>query len=613
MFAHIFYDKKPFFNAFTLFFSYYFLLILSNWPLKSTKVLDKSVKYAIICLSANTENIILKGEKTMKKILAAVLATLMAVTILAGCGPKEPVETGDALGLVLMQASGTPYNANPDSPISKAMIEKTGVYIKEVIIADPNAMDLSKINLAFSTGDVPDLVKFDQMSPNSSTTYNKLKDESQFVDVSQYITDEMPNLQKLTSDKTMYSNLNVVAGTDPLYAIPYGFPLSNDDIVYDGGGGITWAREDWLKAVGVDAGDIVTMEDYGNLLQKFKDEIPDVNGLPIIPSILGGAGGNWPEAAKQYASPWFWMQEDGTMNTQHYHEWYVKSMEFLAHCYSTGLLDKESYTQQQDMVDEKITTGRVGCYVANIKDMVEKYNPILAETVPGARFVPLYNMLYGKMVDERMEPESGVFYQQVNMKAYTCITNKVVDDGNIEKVLKFLDFIASEEGQLLVNLGVEGETWEKVDGKPALKKEIYDVYASDQLGNAMTQYGLDSYALAGYDMHYEITGGDKYNWQYEDAESEYNKFAKLVCRELRPTPTPDVTNFVLQMPTFQSVVADKVYEVMTPLQNEALTASSGAEGKALAEKVIQAGRDLGLTEFLDEAAKGYTEFASQFK
>ncbi len=549
----------------------------------------------------------------LKRILAAVLATVMATSLLASCGPKEPVDTGDALGLVLMQASGTPYNANPDSPISKAMIEKTGVYIKEVIIADPTAQDMSKINLAFSTGDVPDLVKFDQFSPGSGNTFNKLKDENQFVDVSQYITDEMPNLQKLTSDKIMYSNLNVVAGTDPLYAIPYGFPMSNNDIVYDGGGGITWAREDWLKAVGVDAGDVVTMEDYGNLLQKFKDEIPDVNGLPIIPSILGGNGGNWPEAAKQYASPWFWMQEDGTMNTQHYYPWYINSMEFLAHCYSTGLMDKEAYTQQQDMVDEKITTGRVGCYVTSIENMVEKYNPILAESVPGARFVPLYNMLYGKMVDERMTPESGVIYQQVNMKNYTAVTNKVLDEGNIDKVLKFLDFIASEEGQLLVNLGVEGETWEMIEGKPALKEDVYKVFSSDQKGNAMTQYGLESYALVGYDMHYEITGGDKYNWQYEDETSDYYIFAKQVCKELRPFPTPNVDNFVLQMPTFQSIVADKVYEVMTPLQNEALTASSGAEGKALAEKVIQAGKDLGLTEFLEEAAAAYTEFASQFK
>ncbi len=549
----------------------------------------------------------------LKRILAAVLATVMVAGLLSSCGPKKPVETGDALGLVLMQASGTPYNANPDSPISKAMIEKTGVYIKEVIIADPAANDMSRINLAFSTGDVPDLVLFDQYSPGSGNAYNKLKGENQFVDVSQYITDDMPNLKKMTEDKIMYSNLNVVAGTDPLHAIPVGFPMSNDDIVYNGGGAPTWAREDWLKAVGVDAGDIVTMEDYGNLLQKFKDEIPDVNGLPIIPSILGGDGGSWPEAAKQYASQWFWMQEDGTMSTQHYHEWYIKSMEFLAHIYATGLLDKEAYTQKQDMVDEKIVNGRVGCFVKSVKDVVEKYNPMLAEVVPGARFVPLYNMLYGKMCDERMEPESGVIYQTVNMEKYTAITTKVVDDGNIEKVLKFLDFIASEEGQLLVNLGVEGVTWEKIDGKPALKEDVYKLYASDQKGTAMTEYGIDAYKLAGYDMHYEITGGDKYNWQYEDETSDYYIFSKQICKELRPFPTPDVSNFVLQMPTFQSVVADKVYEVMTPLQNNALTASSAAEGKAIAEQVIQAGKDLGLSEFLDEAGKAYTEFAAQFK
>ncbi len=546
----------------------------------------------------------------MKRFLSVVLTAVLAMTVLAGCGgSKKPVVEGEPIGIRLMQVQGVRHDANPESVVSQKMIEETGVYINELIYDE----DGSKLQISFSSGDVPDMVKFNQYDPASSMNYNKLIDENQLVDVTQYITDDMPNLKKIINDKTAVSRLNVVAGKDPLYAIPFGYPLSNENIEYRENVANIWAREDWLEIVGVDAGDIVTPDDLKELLVKFKEQIPDVNGKPIIPAILRANGGHWPDLAKGYATPWFFIQPDGTMSTQHYHELYVKTIEFLADLYSTGLLDPESYTQQDDMVKEKIVTGRVGVITGSTGEMVDMYNPTIAELYPEAKFVPLYNMIEGRMVDEKMEPESRVAYLQTEIKGYVALTTKTVEDGTIDDILRMLEYIASEEGQLLVNLGVEGVTWEKVEGKPALKEDIYKDFSSDQKGKVMTEYGIDAYNFAGYDMHYELVGGDQYNWQYIDEDSDYYKFRDLLCKEIRPAVDPDPSTFVIQMPEFQSVVADKIYEVMTPIQNKALTASSAEEGRALAEQVLQAGKELGMDEFLALATEQYHAFADQFK
>ena len=51
---------------------------------------------------------------------------------------------------------------------------------------------------------------------------------------------------------------------------------------------------------------------------------------------------------------------------------------------------------------------------------------------------------------------------------------------NPERAIQFMDYLMSEHGQMLTYLGVEGETYDIVDDKPVIRKDVADILESDR-------------------------------------------------------------------------------------------------------------------------------------
>ena len=49
-----------------------------------------------------------------------------------------------------------------------------------------------------------------------------------------------------------------------------------------------------------------------------------------------------------------------------------------------------------------------------------------------------------------------------------------------ERAIAFMDYLLSEHGQMLIYLGVEGVTYDMVDGRPVLKEEVSKILYSDR-------------------------------------------------------------------------------------------------------------------------------------
>ena len=179
-------------------------------------------------------------------------------------------------------------------------------------------------------------------------------------------------------------------------------------------------------------------------------------------------------------------------------------------------------------------------------------------------------------------------------------------------IVKFFDFIASDEGQLLVNLGVEGVTWENIAGKPAMKKEVYDQWIGESKRSLISGHGLTRYNFAGNDKHYEISGGDEWNWQLENKNLDGYKYKQLVCKERRIGIEPDPVGFVTTMKEFNDM-SIAVYDLITPIQNKALTAKNEQEGKILAKEIQSKAIELGLQKFLDTATEKYNAMKKEME
>ncbi|MDQ0230018.1 ABC transporter substrate-binding protein [Metabacillus malikii] len=129
-----------------------------------------------------------------------------------------------------------------------------------------------------------------------------------------------------------------------------------------------------------------------------------------------------------------------------------------------GLLDKESFTQEDDQATQKFVTGKSFIINGNSQTVIlhrtdmdktlGKDNYKIAKiTVPGG---PAGQLMSGSRL------ENGVM-----------ISSKAKESENFEAILQFIDWLYySDEGQEFAKWGVEGTTYTKTDGVRKLVEDV---------------------------------------------------------------------------------------------------------------------------------------------
>ena len=56
----------------------------------------------------------------------------------------------------------------------------------------------------------------------------------------------------------------------------------------------------------------------------------------------------------------------------------------------------------------------------------------------------------------------------------TWITTAAVEEGKLDAILEFFDYLFSDEGIFITNYGIEGESYKVVDGKPVIQSPYVD-------------------------------------------------------------------------------------------------------------------------------------------
>ncbi len=135
---------------------------------------------------------------------------------------------------------------------------------------------------------------------------------------------------------------------------------------------------------------------------------------------------------------------------------YKEMLTYFNKLVKDGLLDKESFTQDDDTAVQKFVTGKSFIISTNSQEIVSyrsKMDQTLGEgnysiskiTVPGG---PKGHLMAGSRL------ENGIM-----------LSSKVKDHENFEAILQFIDWLwYSDEGQEFAKWGVEGLTYTKEDG-----------------------------------------------------------------------------------------------------------------------------------------------------
>lgn len=364
--------------------------------------------------------------------------------------PKEPIT------LTLFDKNvGDPFT----NPVAEEITKRTGVFIE---IQQPTGNPDEKLNLMLVSGDLPDIALIDRRE----ATLNKYIAGGALIPLNDLIDQYAPNIKARYGDvlsKSVYEDgknyyLNNWYGLDP---------------------NPNWAinmRMDILEEFGygerAKAGDSFTQEEFLDLLRKFKAKYPSVDGNPSIPMTVNAD--HMPTIVGSFKAMYGmknYYEHDGKLEFIVKDPRYLEMIKFINTLYTEGLLDREWGINKAQNYAQKTASGRVFATAGGVVNE--------ANTAFRAELGEDTNKLFYafKVTAPGVDPNQTTFGPRSSL-GWDGVGITVANKHPVETI-KFLDFLASEEGQYLLMWGKEGMNWNMENGVHVPTQEALDAISKD--------------------------------------------------------------------------------------------------------------------------------------
>lgn len=427
-----------------------------------------------------------------------VLTTTLFAGLLAACGNNNdnagnaspgtsanPSATSSAseenlapLTMTFYSEDPNPNWANMQDEVGKALTSKTGITLDaEYAVGDP----VQKSSLIAASGEYPDLISAKQ-------SISKFVDAGAVLDLTDLIDQHAPNIKKVFEGQM--GRLKYSEDDPSIYVIPSYSTVGQQ--YFNAGGGFELQHR-VVKELGYPQ--IKTVKDFEKAIKDYLALHPtDENGNPNIglslnaddwhmyisvtnPAFLATGGADDGE---------FHIDIDTQEVTYHFRRPEEKEyFRWLNHMNAEGLLDKESFVQKYDQYKAKIATGRVLGLIDQDWDYGDGEKALKAE----GKFEYGYGHYPVTLTEEFKEAS---FWPTGFMAGNGVAISK--DNPDPVRAIKFLDYLASDEGQVLMNWGIEGTHYNVVDGKRVIPEEVNNRKINDAT-NFQKESGIGNYNL----------------------------------------------------------------------------------------------------------------------
>lgn len=404
--------------------------------------------------------------KLTNRIGAAVLATAMVGTLLTGCGggsASATASTGDGTAA----ASSTESSGGGDNTYTMFMRstyvdwikelkwydvaeERTGIHVDYISGPEEAADVYSEVDQRVISGDLPDAV----MTKLAQTSV--YGPQGVFADLAPYIEKYAPNLQKYIDDNPDYKAL--VTDTDGhIYGLCKETPIFADLIGY---------RVDHFKAAGIDPDSIVNVDDFTKALETLKAYYgkDNPNYYPLTGRDTAIRFASWFGAASSISST----ESNGIYINGHYKDGSIdimsdgayKMVETMKKWYDEGLIQPEwvAGTFSEADWEAAMLNGNGSIFY----DFYNRAEWFMENGGPDND--PNYQMgVLNFIKDDNGNPQKMTVSMKYNDECVTAINANCSED-KIKTILTFIDYFYSEEGEILANYGVEGESFKDTNG-----------------------------------------------------------------------------------------------------------------------------------------------------
>lgn len=456
-----------------------------------------------------------------KKLWACMLTAAMLAGVLSGCGSKEETQSSNA-GEVSSEGEVvelTFYNADGQEdpwsdPVALALTEATGVKLKTDY---PVSSDDEKIALMIAEQKYPDIIfaKGDAAS---------LIDAGALIDMTDLIEEYGPNIKKMYGEE--FEKLKYSKEDASIYQLS-SYAVGGETYKHSGTAQVQW---DVLKANDYKLPQ--SLEEYEELLKDYLAQNPTTeDGLSNIGISLSAADWHW---MITLGNPAGYIADGAPDNGQwlideNYNASYKftsqkerEYFQWLNRMYNEGILDPEFATQTHEDYIAKISSGRVLSLLDTDWDYSDGEKVLKSDNKYGKTYagIPLTMNADTKC--------ASLMYQGLTTGYGIGITTACKDPV---AAIKFIDYICSDEGQVLVQWGVEGVNYfVDEDGHRYRTQEEIDYANSDKDYAKKTGVGFHNYPFPCYGDGVVDATGSTYTTRSKDAViAEYDEEQKAAC------------------------------------------------------------------------------------
>jgi len=434
-----------------------------------------------------------------RKVVSLMLVSAMVAGMLAGCGSDSgsskggsSTETGSAaeasssgetaddaddkspITFEYFNADGK--NGNWDNPVANT--EATGVTLDVSYPVASQGDAKEDVALMIANDEYPDMI----YAKGSATD---LYQAGALIDMTDLIEKYGPNIKKMYGaemEKLKWSQ------DDPgIYQLSYS-GVNQKTLTTGGSCQIQWAalKENDYKYP-------KTLDEYEKMIKSYLAAHPKTeDGLDMIGITMSASDWHWmitlgnPAGLIADASPdngqWI-IDDEYNVHYKHVTDEEKEYFKWLCRMYNEGILDPNFATQTDDDYIAKVASGRV----VAITDAEWHYSQCEATLVADGKVDQTYVGLPVTLREDQVE--KALLYQGTTVGWGIGITKSCEDPV---RAIKFLDYLCSDEGQILYHWGIEGENYFlDDDGQPYRTDEEVAKAQSDP--DYAKNTGIDNY------------------------------------------------------------------------------------------------------------------------
>lgn len=346
--------------------------------------------------------------------------------------------------------------------VSKKITEETGVNIHFIT---PSGNESEKLNALIAADSLPDFITLGWWEPQ----VNEMIDHNMVY-----------ALNELADSYDMYfyqvSNEDAVnwytKEDGNIYCYPNSSITAKDIEEHDniGSNQTFLVRKDIYEAIG--SPDMTTPEGFQAAVEKAYEMFPTVDGEPLIPVGAHVFNDRGNVSFDQYLMNFLAVpfEENGEIYDRYTDEDYMRWLKMFRQLREEGLLTDDIFIDQRTQMEEKMAKGRYFCMIYQYTDMLSQQKELYMNH-PERIYLAVDGPKNAAGDDHTLTTT------EINGWTVTLISKNCEEP---ERAIAFLSYMLSEQGQLRISLGVEGETFDYVDGKPVVREEVKKILNEDR-------------------------------------------------------------------------------------------------------------------------------------